>query len=54
MRVGAAQDLLREGMSLPNIMHRGRRSKTDTVMRYVEQVSSTYPSSHHGNYGHQR
>lgn len=45
MRVGAAQDLLREGMSLPNIINRGRWSKTDTVMRYVEQVSSTYPLS---------
>ena len=43
MRVGAAQDLLREGMSLPNIMNRGRWSKTDTVMRYVEQACSTYP-----------
>ena len=39
MRVGAAQDLLREGMSLPNIMNRGRWSKTDTVMRYVEQTA---------------
>ena len=45
MQVGAAQDLLREGKSLPNIMNRGRWSKTDTVMRYVEQVSSTYPLS---------
>ena len=43
MRVGAAQDLLREGMSLPNIMNRGRWSKTDTVMRYVEQACSIYP-----------
>jgi len=39
MRVGAAQDLLREGVSLPNIMNRGRWSKTDTVMRYVEQIA---------------
>ena len=38
MRVGAAQDLLREGASLPVIMNRGRWSKTDTVMRYVEQM----------------
>ncbi|QWD64388.1 tyrosine-type recombinase/integrase [Polynucleobacter sp. MWH-UH2A] len=38
MRVGAAQDLMREGVSLPNIMNRGRWSKTDTVMRYVEQM----------------
>jgi site-specific recombinase XerD len=39
MRVGAAQDLLREGVSLPKIMNRGRWSKTDTVMRYVEQIA---------------
>jgi site-specific recombinase XerD len=39
MRVGAAQDLLREGASLPVIMNRGRWSKTDTVMRYVEQMA---------------
>lgn len=38
MRVGAAQDLLREGVSLANIMNRGRWSKSDTVMRYVEQM----------------
>lgn len=43
MRVGAAQDLLREGVSLPNIMNRGRWSKTDTVMRYVEQMA---PADH--------
>lgn len=41
MRVGAAQDLLREGVSLPNIMNRVRWSKTDTVMRYVEQIAPT-------------
>lgn len=39
MRVGAAQDLLRDGVSLPNIMNRGRWSKSDTVMRYVEQIA---------------
>ena len=39
MRVGAAQDLLREGASMPVIMNRGRWSKTDTVMRYVEQMA---------------
>jgi site-specific recombinase XerD len=43
MRVGAAQDLLREGVSLPNIMNRGRWSKTETVMRYVEQIA---PADH--------
>ena len=36
MRVGAAQDLLNSGASLPIIMQRGRWSKTDTVMRYLE------------------
>ena len=36
MRVGAAQDLLRSGASLPMLMQRGRWSKPDTVMRYVE------------------
>ncbi|WP_215293702.1 tyrosine-type recombinase/integrase [Polynucleobacter sp. MG-5-Ahmo-C2] len=36
MRVGAAQDLLNSGASIPIIMQRGRWSKTDTVMRYVE------------------
>lgn len=36
MRVGAAQDLLKSGASMPEIMHRGRWSKTDTVMRYLD------------------
>ena len=36
MRVGAAQDLLNSGASMPVIMQRGRWSKTDTVMRYLE------------------
>jgi integrase len=36
IRVGAAQDLLNSGASMPIIMQRGRWSKTDTVMRYVE------------------
>ena len=40
MRVGAAQDLVGEGASLPSIMHRGRWSKADTVMRYVEQMNA--------------
>lgn len=39
MRVGAAQDLLISGTSLPIIMNRGRWSKSDTVMRYLENVS---------------
>jgi site-specific recombinase XerD len=37
-RVGAAQDLLLSGASLPIIMSRGRWSKPDTVMRYVEKI----------------
>ena len=38
MRVGAAQDLLNQGASLPQIMVRGGWSKTDTVMRYVQKA----------------
>ncbi len=38
-RVGAAQDLMSSGTSLPIIMNRGRWSKTDTVMRYIEGVN---------------
>jgi len=38
MRVGAAQDLLLSGASLPIMMARGRWSKSDTVMRYVEKI----------------
>jgi site-specific recombinase XerD len=41
MRVGAAQDLLNSGASMLIIMQRGRWSKTDTVMRYVEHVNFT-------------
>lgn len=37
-RVGAAQDLLLSGASLALIMSRGRWTKSDTVMRYVEKV----------------
>lgn len=37
-RVGAAQDLLLSGASLPIIMNKGRWSKSDTVMRYVEKL----------------
>jgi site-specific recombinase XerD len=40
MRVGAAQDLLNSGASMPIIMQRGRWSKSDTVMRYVEHINS--------------
>jgi site-specific recombinase XerD len=38
MRVGGAQDLLRLGASLPQIMAKGGWSKTDTVIRYVERL----------------
>jgi site-specific recombinase XerD len=34
---GAAQDLLASGASMPTIMQRGGWSKSDTVMRYLEQ-----------------
>ena len=37
-RVGAAQDLVNAGASLPVIMSKGRWSKTDTVMRYIEHI----------------
>lgn len=39
IRVGAAQDLLVSGASLPMIMQRGRWSKVDTVMRYIENIN---------------
>lgn len=38
-RVGAAQDLVAAGASLALIMNKGRWSKTDTVMRYVEHIN---------------
>jgi site-specific recombinase XerD len=37
-RVGAAQDLLRSKESIAEIMQKGRWSKIDTLMRYVENV----------------
>ena len=46
MRVGAAQDLLREGASLPQIMVKGGWTKTDTVMRYVERIHSPQQSKY--------
>lgn len=36
IRIGAAQDLMNSGASLPLLMNRGRWSKTDTAMRYIE------------------
>lgn len=41
LRVGAAQDLLLKGASLPTIMQRGRWSKTDTMMRYLENAPAS-------------
>ena len=38
MRVGHAQDLVNSGASMPIIMSKGRWSKIDTVMRYVEHL----------------
>ena len=38
LRVGAAQDLLSSGASLPEIMNRGRWSKIDTAIRYTEGI----------------
>jgi GTP cyclohydrolase I len=37
-RVGGAQDLIIVGASLQQIMVRGGRAKTDTVMRYFERI----------------
>lgn len=39
LRVGHAQDMVNSGESLPMIMSKGRWSKTDTVMRYVEHIT---------------
>ena len=39
MRVGGAQDLMSSGASLSIIMNRGRWTKTDTVMRYIENIN---------------
>ena len=38
MRGGSAQDLMSSGASMPMLMNRGRWTKTDTVMRYVENA----------------
>ena len=38
MRVGAAQDLVESGASLAVIINRGRWTKIDTVMRYIEET----------------
>jgi len=36
MRVGAAQDLLREGKSFPEIIKKGRWTKIETAIKYIE------------------
>lgn len=41
MRVGAAQDMVRAGATLPQIMLKGGWTKVDTVMRYLEQAGQT-------------
>lgn len=38
MRVGASQDLMLSGAAFPTIMNRGRWSKIDTLMRYLENA----------------
>ena len=38
IRIGAAQDLMRQGATLPHIMVKGHWRKQDTVMRYIENV----------------
>ncbi len=38
MRVGAAQDLLLKGASLPQIMVKGGWVKTETVIRYIDKL----------------
>ena len=42
-RVGAAQDMLAEGKTLIQIMHRGGWRKPETVFRYVEHAEQTAP-----------
>ena len=41
LRVGAAQDLAQSGVSLPMLMAKGRWSKTDTALRYIERMGLT-------------
>jgi site-specific recombinase XerD len=39
MRVGAAQDLMLSGATMPVIMNKGRWTKIDTLMRYIENTN---------------
>ena len=41
LRIGATQDLLKNGATLPAILSKGRWSKVDTVMRYLEGTELT-------------
>jgi site-specific recombinase XerD len=43
-RVGAAQNLLRSGASLATILNKGRWTKIDTAMRYLEFCSENIES----------
>ena len=48
MRVGAVQDLLKSSAIMPVIKNKGRWSKIDTVMRYLEGTNQTKtPNSAH-------
>lgn len=40
MRVGAAQDLMLSGAAMPVIMNKGRWTKIDTLMRYIENTNN--------------
>ncbi|WP_422672978.1 hypothetical protein [Candidatus Methylopumilus planktonicus] len=40
MRVGAAQDLMLSGATMPVIMNKGRWTKIDTLMRYIENTNN--------------
>jgi len=36
LRVGAAKELAKKGVSFPNLMNKGRWTKIDTVMKYIQ------------------
>jgi hypothetical protein len=39
LRVGAAQDMVLSGATLPQIMIKGGWAKVDTVLRYIENTT---------------
>jgi integrase len=43
IRIGAAQDLVNAGVSLPTLMLRGRWTKPDTALRYTEMANIQEP-----------